>query len=129
MISRCPSCKSLIEEIEGSCPYCGFQLKEDKNNKWLFVIVPIIAIILILALVVVINPFPESKEQEGEHTEGIVIDGEFGDWDDVVSTTDMVEVAEFNSNVDIVNYRIDKTIEYLFITVIGLQITMYRFAV
>lgn len=108
MITRCPSCKSLIEDKESSCPYCGYELKGDKNNKWLFVIVPIIVIILILASIVVFNPFPESKEQEdGEITEGIVIDGEFGDWDDVVSTPDIAEYPTFNPNVDIVDYRID----------------------
>jgi hypothetical protein len=107
VISRCPSCKSLIEEIEGSCPYCGFNLKEEKSNKWLFAIVSIIVIILILAIIIVINPIPESKEQEEEPIEGIMIDGEFDDWDDVVSTADGIEGPVFNSNVDIVNYRVD----------------------
>ena len=39
--------------------------------------------------------------------EAIEIDGRFGDWVDVVMSTDAQEVTPFNTNVDIIDYRVD----------------------
>ncbi len=102
---QCPSCNALIDSGGSFCTACGAKLKVKKGVNRALIIVPIIAIILILASFVRFTQFNDSETDQ----QGIEIDGDFSDWSDVISVSDNVEPSPFNPNVDIVDYRVDSS--------------------
>jgi hypothetical protein len=79
----------------------GYRKSESKGKrgKLKMAIVPIVVLLMVFSPYI-INQITESPE-------GIDIDGRFGDWRGVTTFTDVEEIPGFNTNVDIVDYRID----------------------
>jgi hypothetical protein len=74
-------------------------VKEKKKGKLKILIIPIIIILLVISPYLLVGFTKESK--------GIVIDGNFGDWDGLLITSDAQEATAFNPNVNIIDYRVD----------------------
>lgn len=103
----CPSCHAVIEKNSTKCSGCGSRLEEKKEvNRRLF-IVPIVVVILVAVSLFTVMLIDLTKTPEETIQGAIVIDGEFEDWEDVTTYSDDDYIPPFNTNIDIIYYRVD----------------------
>jgi hypothetical protein len=72
---------------------------QTRSNKMKLIVTPILVLLLVLSpyLITFLSGSPDA----------IQIDGRFGDWNGVITSSDENEAVPFNPNVDIIDYRID----------------------
>lgn len=52
---KCPECGKEISDTVTQCPHCGFQIKQEKTINKKLIIIPIIAVLLLIAIIGIIN--------------------------------------------------------------------------
>ncbi|UCF07376.1 MAG: zinc ribbon domain-containing protein [Thermoplasmata archaeon] len=110
MEKYCPSCYAVIDEDSSNCPVCGTRFDASPGVNRTMIISLVIVMALISASLLAL--FLTRPRDEAIQT-AIELDGDFRDWSDVTSNSDPSEMAPFNHNVDIVDFRLDSRSSHL----------------
>jgi uncharacterized protein YuzB (UPF0349 family) len=105
MKNICENCGIEIDREMNSCPNCGAKLGT-KSSRRLTKFIAVFIVILLLIMSVYAY-FIIRRVENFYEPDGIDIDGDFRDWQDISPISDNKEVIMFNPNVDIIEYRID----------------------